>query len=220
MSDIVARRRSLKGIDAELLFVEGIYVLHSLRGNRHQYKILSAQNLRLAFAEEPLDSGWLPAGIVRYGANSQGAWGVKFIPPQQYRVQLVQKKYSLPLPGLLLSGQQQTYSLWAVKNLEFTPNMRLYQAPLPNIHANGRICWGELTPPIATPQTMEAAWQMFISSAFNSDLSQYKSKAEPEDLLKHLRSLQGNAQYPLDDLEPVPYYNNLDEQIRYLYGCP
>src|SRR5271170_5165357 len=74
--------------EAALLFTRGQYVLYYHSGAELICKGLSAQTLRAAFVEEPVDSGWLPEGVVRWGSGPAGTFMVKYIPPGKQRLHL------------------------------------------------------------------------------------------------------------------------------------
>jgi len=76
---------------------------------------------------------------------------------------------------------------------------------LPNVHENGRICWGTNHPPIASPQTITKAWELFISSLFNGDLVYGKSRSHYSDIRQQLITLSKRRRktYPSSDLMPA-----------------
>ena len=80
-----------------LLDGQYLYQYHS-EDSSVRYKFLSAQSVRLAFSNEPVDSGWLPPGLQRWGYGSSGQWAVLFVPPGHHR---------LWLPPATLSHQSQ-----------------------------------------------------------------------------------------------------------------
>ena len=78
-------------IQAELLFLDGIYIFHHKDTEipeAHIYKCISPAALRTAFSNEPIDTGWMELGIVRWGTGSTDTYLVKFIPPATYKNQL------------------------------------------------------------------------------------------------------------------------------------
>ena len=98
--------RPLVEIQAELLFLEGQYLLHwrspSPENNEsnggggsgaEHFKFLAAEQLRYAFRFQSVDSQWLPPGTLRWGIGSQGSWMVKLLRPACYAIELeVSKK--------------------------------------------------------------------------------------------------------------------------------
>lgn len=211
-----------------LYLLDGQYVYQSQHedGSIH-YKFLSAQAVRLAFSHEPVDSGWLPPQLCRWGYAGAGQWAVMFIPPARHSLwltrpastsdegqQLIQNEpgrgelvagVPVPLPGLVFAGVGQHYYLWAVKTRGFNPEGIAYQAPLPNVYPDGRICWGTNQVGSVTAQSLTEAWKLFISSPFNSHLATGKSKVYPENVLPRLEKLGATSRksYPVSDLLPL-----------------
>ncbi|MCA1553933.1 MAG: prokaryotic E2 ligase family D protein, partial [Chloroflexi bacterium] len=191
-------------VEAAVFFMQD-QLMFCQRDHGDRLKPLSLQTLRAAVSEAPLDSGWLPPGLVRCGQSAHGPWAVLWVPPGKHTVMLADEQIETPLPGFVLYGHGARYWVFALAACDFRPDARLYDAPLPNVHADGAICWGGNRPPEAQPSQMCAAWQLFMSSPFNGDLSQGKSRAAPQDVRALLRHLQreGARDYPLDDLQPL-----------------
>lgn len=200
--------RKLSAIQAELLFLEGeTYIFHYQSENGSKYKCLSPATLRTAFANTPIDSGWMnpELGIVRWGTGSSGEWTIKFIPPQKHEINLLESKLFIPLPALVFLGLKSDYWIWAIKGSKFNPDAEAFHVPLPNVYSQsyqscGRICWGDYKPPIASPNTITSAWELFISSSFNEHLSNGKSKAKPNDVCQQLEKAVNRSSYPVKDL--------------------
>lgn len=200
--------RSLHAIKAELLILDGTYILHYREDRADRYKCLSPSTLRAAFANESIDSGWISEGVVRWGIGATGEWAVKFIPPMQHTLDCDEMgKIYTPLPGMIFAGKGHNYWLWATNTPTFDPTTNLFYAPLPNIYAtSGQVCWGQNQPPIATALSISEAWQLFISSPFNSHLCNAKSKRYPHDIRHQLLALHKKqakskaCRYPLSDL--------------------
>jgi len=211
--------RQLAEIDAELLFIKEQYLFHYREGTKEHYKLLSSVSLRTAFSHEPIDTDWMPPGVIRWGTNSQGNWVVKFISPAQYNLQFDDSKLiTIPLTALVFVGQNTQYWVFATDGATFNPESKAYHTPLPNIHPNGLICWGEITPPVASTQTIDIAWQSFITTPFNADLSSQKSRKFPQDVREHLKSLalRKRRTYPVKDLVEVRYSPSIDSLVQHL----
>jgi PRTRC genetic system protein B len=206
---LTAAPRPLVDIEAELLILAGQYLLHWREGKQDRFKFLSADSLSAAFSQEPVDTGWLPSGICRWGAGPDGTWLIMFIAPARHTLQIsltdndAPTPLMVPLPGLVFTGIQTSYYIWAVKGMTFNSAANLYHAPLPNVHPDGRICFGPTNPPpTAAANTMETAWQLFLTSPFNNHLVSGKSRRQPDDVRRHLQALaeQHRRQYPVRDL--------------------
>lgn len=200
--------RKLSAIQAELLFIEGgTYIFHYQSGEGSKYKCLSPATLRAAFANTPIDSGWInpELGIVRWGTGSAGEWTIKFVPPQKYEINLLESKHLIPLPGMVFLGLKFDYWVWAIKGSKFDPEAEAFHVPLPNVYLHsyqpcGRICWGDNKPPLASPNTITKAWELFISSPFNGHLSDGKSRTQPSDVRLQLEKAVKRSSYPVKDL--------------------
>lgn len=197
--------------DAALLFIRGQYLLAwPEKGGAFQQKYLSGQTVRQALLLEEIDL-CLPSGIRRYGSSPSGEWFLQVRPARcaslllqadgQPGGELIQAS----LPTLLFYGHKHSYFCWALKGDDLTPETLIYQAPLPNVNAEGAICFGLNRPPMAALDTVEQAWEVFITSPFNSHHAEQKSKRFPDNVQRHLRSLARRRwrHYPVNDLVPL-----------------
>ncbi len=196
--------------EAALLFTRGQYVLYYHSGEELICKGLSAQTLRAAFVEEPVDSGWLPQGVVRWGSGPAGTFIVKYIPPGKQQLHFSTQNPAEPLiiapvlPALVFAGVQSTYYVWALPTASYSGQAPLCHAPFPNVYPDGHICFGSNRPPGISWQTVDEAWQLFVASSYNADMVQGKSQTFPDDVRRQLvavASLEA-SHYPQDDLKP------------------
>jgi len=197
----------------KVICTPGQYIWHFFdpETKRRRFKGVSEALLRQAFGSEPTDSGWLPLHLYRWGSRPDGTWVVSFRPSQCYDLQLIASGKNQPepirvrLPSCVFCGIGQAYYIWATKRQTFFPTLPLFSAPLPNVYEDGRICFGDNTPPAITDQVgtaIEDAWHLFITSPFNADLSAGKSRARPDDVRAQLiqASQHPRHAYPLSDL--------------------
>ena len=210
LREVIAKApRNLDNLDAELLFIDRNYIFHYLEGNRHVYKSLTPDVLRSAFANEPTDTDWLPRSVIRHGSSVLGNWVVCFLTQQRYELKVNEEQFHLPLPSFIFMGIGSSYFLWAVKKNQFEPNLIIHHAPLPNVMADGRICWGNVCPISINLLNVESAWSKFMGSTFNRDYTQGKSKKYKNDIVEQLRILNrkvkvsSRCRYPVSDLVPV-----------------
>jgi hypothetical protein len=204
---------------AALLFLEGQYALYHDTNGEAALKMLSPASVGAAFGKIPADSGWLAPAVRRWGHTPTGEYAVMFIPAGTYPLRLTNdetikndagKKYArlnIPLPALAFAGRGTAYAVWACAESEPAPTATAYHAPLPNVHPDGAICFGENHPPKASPATIQAAWELFIASPFNGHLARGKSRAHADDVRLQLRTLAARgkvdtspAAYPVRDL--------------------
>jgi hypothetical protein len=198
-------------IEAAIFIANGIYVYKRKVSHypaTFEYKCLSPETLQKAFRIERIDTGWLPAHIVRCGSNTTGEWSVLFVPPGQHTIELQETgMLQVPLPGLVMVGVGRDYRLWAVSTKQFQPEAMGYCAPLPNVYENGKICWGTHHPPISEVQSVTHTWKLFMSSPFNQDLVSGKSRSCDSDIRQHLMALSNRRRksYPCQDLVSIPH---------------
>lgn len=221
--------RGLLEIQAELLFLDGQLVYHwrdpQEKGGGEHFKFVSPQEATRAFQQQSVDTGWLPAGLLRWGSQPQGNWFVRAVPPGYHTLTLTMLNQELfkalgtikkevvqvnvPMPLLLFAGVGTTYYVWAQQGQQPDPKGPLYLAPLPNLYAEGKICFGANNKvPEASWETIEATWRLFIEEApFNADLVRGKSVEFEGDIRKRLVELS-NAKtvqvYPVADLVGQP----------------
>lgn len=194
--------------EAALYFVEGQYLFHTRSDRDEEVKYLSPAAVRQALLLEPVDSGWLSAETVRWGMGIRGEYVVSFHTPARYKLlvrgsdDVTEAVLTVPLPGFIFAGLDQSWYVRAVKAERFSPDLELFHAPLPNVSTSGLICFGQNWHPKAGKDDAHAAWQLFITSAFNSHHADGKSREYPQNILYRLYALSArNARrYPFSDL--------------------
>ncbi len=199
--------------DLALLFTKGQYILYQRVGRELRVKVISPATLRAAFVEEPVDSGWLSPDIVRCGSGPAGAFVVKYVPAGRTSLQFstqgrqTARACVVPLPPLVFAGvnapfngAHASYYVWAIGGSQFDPKAPLYHAPLPNVYGDGRICFGSNAVPEVGRQSVDKAWQLFITSPFTGEVVSGKSRLHPQDVRNLLLTLEGAERYPVEDL--------------------
>lgn len=204
---------------AALLFICGDQYLfrYRVKDGGVAYKFVSSAAVRAAFAEETIDTNWLPSNARRWGIGKRGEWIVITHPPQRHCFSFAQEDgaeknttLEIPMPALAFFGYGQRYYLWAFKDAELKGDSNLFAAPLPNIDANGAICFGSNIVPKASAKTIIEAWRIFLTSPFTNHSVNGKSHKRPDDVRKQLMTLsEGTAlslpkgrrrSYPIADL--------------------
>jgi hypothetical protein len=186
----------------------GHYLFRFLEDGREASKFVTAVDVAAAFSMKELDTGWLPAGVVRCGQNAAGPWFVYSTPPQKVKLSLEKAAINggdlpltIPVPRLALIGSGGSYWLAAMRGKHFEYKAMAYHAPFPNVHPSGKICWGGNTPPEAKPENARRAWELFFESPFNADLAGGKSQRHSKDVRELLKTLDHNHRlYPISDL--------------------
>lgn len=165
--------------------------------------LVDPTELAAVLAGVNLHSGLLPRDCL-FWSKLQGydRLGI-YIPPQVWPVTIRNEPqaWRVPLPGLIFTGHEYDYSLWAVKDYPTDDSTPLYMAPCPNVHPEG-VCRGSAPFPQAGTATIWHAVDIFFSSKFNRDLSNQKSRAFRDCVLDQWHALHeaGAENYPLGDL--------------------
>jgi PRTRC genetic system protein B len=209
--------------EAALYFIGGQYLLHARDGRAEMIKFLSPGLVKKAFTGASVDSGWLSTETVRYGTCSQGDYVINYYPPSRRRLLIASddgqalSALTVPLPGLVFAGLDRRWFIWAVRARRFTPDLELFQAPLPNTDS-ALICFGENPDPEVRKHGASTAWELFISSPFNEHNANGKSRKYSQNILLQLSSLHERkaARYPLRDL--VSVRSTINQEVNRLIG--
>ncbi|NWJ47027.1 MAG: hypothetical protein HXX08_14285 [Chloroflexi bacterium] len=208
-----------EAVVGQLLFLENEQAVFGYRNRQgvELWKYLSTETLRQAFSQLPVDTGWLPPGLVRWGILAGQEWAVQFIPPGTHSlillegVQAIERRLKVPLPGLVLAGSGTNYYVWATKSRGFDPAGKLYLAPLPNLGGNGLVCYGSNRVPETSTGTIGEAWNMFIQTPFNEHQANNKCRRHPEDVRQLLYRLEGCSKFPVREL--IGYSGREGQQV-------
>ena len=198
-----------EGAEAALFFYEGQYLFEHGGDGSVKSKLVSPAAVRQAFSNEPVDSGWLPEGVLRWGAGSRGVWMVRFHKPA-VRTLLFDngskrpRKIKVPTPALVWLAQGHSYFIFAMKGRTCNPSNPLFHAPLANVNSSGLICFGSNAHPDCAKH-FDEVWRTFWAAPFNDDHSNGKSVAHRENVNRQLRALakQKATVYPERDLVRV-----------------
>lgn len=165
---------------------------------------VSADDVGAAFAGMALNTGLLPRECLFYGRAGGDEYVGVYLPPQVRRLRVKAAQFdgvfAVPLPGMVFTGGGNRYKIFAVKARPSERRERLFRAPAPNVHANGQVCFGDVDVPGCSAETVHAAAGLFFESVFNRDLDDGKSLGHGASVLELWRELEGEAEFPLDDL--------------------
>jgi PRTRC genetic system protein B len=193
---------------AAILLLGNEFLLVSEGAGEITQKYISPGALRQAFAAEPIDSGWIPAGVRRWGVSAKGTWMLRWHPPAVYPVWLPGRKrqVKVPMPGLVFFAQGHAYYLWATKGNKFDPKGKLFNAPCANVNSLGLICWGENAHPDVATGCFVKMWRTFWEAPFSPNWASGKSRefTNANDRLADLAK-RGAKAYPEDDLTPLQH---------------
>lgn len=168
---------------------------------------VAPESLAAAFAGIPIATGLLPKNVLFYSRDDRGERIGVFLPRCVRRLAVVdggeRRVYRIALPPMVFAGHETAYVAFACKQRPGEDD-RLYHAPLPNVHTNGKICAGSVEFPVCSLGTIYRAAKAFFGSDFNQHLVNRKSKAQPDDVTAMWAALAGSgAAWPLDDLVPI-----------------
>jgi hypothetical protein len=195
-------------------------------GQATEQYVVDPTELAAAITDLDLNSGLLPRDCLFWGKQQGTDRLAVYLPPQVWPVVVrgapstgspstspstssggtSGPAWRVPLPGLIFIGHQYDYALWAVTERPADTGAPLYLAPCPNVSLQG-VCRGNAPFPKAGPTTIWQAVEVFFASKFNPDLSNGKSQAYPDNILRQWQALHaaGADTYPLADLVPVPF---------------
>ena len=214
---------------AGLFWVNDQFLFKWMDGNTETSKFVSPKAVRAAFSREPVDSGWLPPGIVRCGTSARGDYEAMFIPAHIRDLVFVNCAWFLEenrqeknvtikvyLPSLFFTGLGPEYVLFAAAEETFNPAMKLFHVPLPNVDERGHICWGATQPPRAGNGSIGRAWETFCATPFSSHSVRNKSAIYKDDIREKY------GKWPLasceTDLVPTAGFLTPDIVFRSLSG--
>jgi len=184
---------------------------------------LTIKDVQNSLGGADIDTGWIEPGVIRCGYCAEGDWFVYHADAQEKTLQIRMengkvRKLTLPIPSTVMIGVGRRYYLFAVQG-ELSANSLLADAPFPNIHDSGLICWGQNGVPKAHHRFAGMAWNLFFDSLFNGDLANGKSKKHEGDVRKMLAEVarQKPERYPVDDLV-AKHRHSLDGLVHTLIG--
>ena len=197
-----------------------VAVKHDPETGRQTAHPVALTDVAQALAGVSSGSGLLPSDVLfwqrRGGQERMGL----YLPARRWRVRvrLAAREeevvhWTVPMPPLMWMGYGGQYNVWALKHRPGPVDGRtpLWKAPLPNVHADGRVCAGTVRFPECSPRTIHTALALFFASEFNWHIGAGRSRSQPEALLELWRRLDGRPRFPLADL--VRDDRTLDEVI-------
>lgn len=173
-----------------------------------QIKMVNADDVADIFTRHlDFTSGVLPAGAIWWKQTSAGQVTAVWREPRIWQAALKNKpleparRFTIPMPGLLFIGMPNRAPwLFATKERPVRRSDSLYKAPAFNIFANGRTCQGNHR----YPDRMEDVPESFFESFFTPEGdTQGRSKGEPRSLEALWEELDGEEEYPMEDLVRV-----------------
>ncbi len=199
------------------LFTESVVLTQYEGGSPIVCYEVSPDDVAGAFAGRPMATGLLPRDTVYYAESAGVATIAIFVAAQVRTLPMtdlarerggIEGDVELPCPPLLFIGRERSYRMFALEDYPETERTKLYHAPFPNVHPDGRICGGNADFPVCTARTIHSALEVFFESKFNTHLIDGKSRKHRDNVLAMWQDVaaSGAETYPIDDLI-VAYYS-------------
>lgn len=189
----------------------GILLTKPCEGGQTEYLVDPTQVATTLGPALRFETGILPPDILSMGQVGTQRWCVGYRKAQRTSLFLdsTDTVVHIPLPGLVYyraEGQASHDHLFAVKGRPTSGAAPLWQAPIPNIYPDGRICWGNVSP----HTDIWPDWSALLGSVFTQHSVSRKSQAFPEDIRQQWLALaeRGSRVYPLRDLIPIRWTLN------------
>jgi hypothetical protein len=167
-------------------------------------KLVSATDVAHALASElSYNSGLLPEGTLWWSNTSDGPVFAIYEAPRirilalNESVNQVAKRYTVPLPGmLLLVSPGKAPHVYAVKEKPAGPSTPVFHPPICNVYEDGHSCPGNNKYPSDASDIPAWFWRSFFSKA----MCEGRSNKFKKDVTKLWAFLDGKKTFPLDDL--------------------
>lgn len=206
-----------------LQFFEHAILMHKdLPDGSHTEYPIDPTSLATVLAERlEYNTGLLSPNTLYIGQIGVQRTVVEYRPPQitAFWLEGSAEAFRIPMCPLIMvrttkDGRSPLYKVFAVKSRPLSLDVKLYQAPLPNV-SNMGVCWGT----VATPTKEELAgvslepdWRQFLGSRFGNHSLEGKSKKYRKDARKLYMEITGAKRYPLKDL--IALSTTLDDVIE------
>ena len=185
-------------------------LLRGFEGDSTWVRTVSADEIAGVFTQHlGFSSGLLPENALWWSQGETGQVVALWRPPQVWAVALQREAFHpparlrLPMPGLVfVCSPGRAPWVYAALERPTKGEQPLYRAPAFNVFSDGRVCPGSHRFPEEVGLIPESFFQSFFS--LTGDLRN-RSKKHPDDLKALWEELDGQSEYPIDDL--VPQYS-------------
>ena len=151
-------------------------------------------------------SGLLPADALWWNQGETGQVVGLWRPPQVWPVALQREAFKpparlrIPMPGLLfVCSPGRAPWVYAATERPSDPEQQLYRMPAFNVFRDGRTCPGSHRYPDDVGLIPESFFQSFFSGTGDTH---DRSKKHPDNLHALWEELDGETEYPMEDLVP------------------
>jgi len=183
-------------------------VMTSFTGDTVVTTQVDAMDVALALASDlSFGTGLLPQGTLWWRNTKGGPVYAIYVEPKiwkvalQVRVDKPPRRFTLPMPGFIfLCSPGIPPWVYAVKRKPTKDTDAVYNAPLCNIHENGRSCAGTHKYPTRVADIV----QSFFTSFFTETAAlRNRSTLYPNSVVQLWKSLDKKKKFPITDLVPI-----------------
>ena len=182
-------------------------LLRGFEGDTNWVRTVSADEIANVFTRHlGFSSGLLPEGALWWNQGETGQVVALWRPPQVRPVALQREAFQpparlrLPMPGLVfVCSPARAPWVYAALERPTSPEQQLYRTPAFNVFRDGRTCPGSHCFPEEVGRIPESFFQSFFSLTGDT---KDRSKKYPDNLQALWEELDGQAEYPVEDLVP------------------
>ena len=182
-------------------------LLRGFDGDAAWVRTVSADEIANVFTQHlGFSSGLLPQEAVWWNQGETGQVVALWRPPQVWPVALQREAFKpparlrLPMPGLVfVCSPGRAPWVYAATERPTDPEQHLFRAPAFNVFRDGRVCPGSHRFPEEVDLIPEGFFQSFFSLTGDTH---NRSKKHPENLIALWEEIDGQTEYPMEDLVP------------------
>ena len=194
-------------LQAQLEVYQETILLRGFEGDRTWVRTVSADEIANVFTRHlGFASGLLPENALWWSQGETGKVVALWRPPQVWPVALQREAFQppdrlrLPMPGLVfLCSPARAPWVYAALERPTDTEQQLYRAPAFNVFRDGRTCPGSHRFPEEVGNIPDSFFQSFFSLTGDT---KDRSKQYPDNLQALWEELDGQTDYPVEDLVP------------------
>ena len=194
-------------LQAQLEVYGETILLRAFEADRNWVRTVSADEIANVFIRHRgFSSGLLPDNALWWNQGETGQMVALWRPPQVWPVALQREAFQpparlrLPMPGLVfVCSPGRAPWVYAALKRPSDAGQQLYRAPAFNVFRDGRVCPGSHRFPEEVARIPESFFQSFFSLTGDT---RDRSKRYPDNLQALWEELDGQADYPVEDLVP------------------
>jgi len=199
---------------ARLDFYHQAVVLNIYDAEVATTRVVSAMDVAHALANDlSFGTGLLPPGTIWWRNTRGGPFYAIYVEPKIWKVALEvslkkpPRRFNLPMPGLLfLCAPGRPPWVYAVKKKPTKERDDVYNAPLCNLHEDGRSCAGTHQYPTRVADMV----QSFFASFFTATAAlRNRSMEYPDNVVRLWESLDNKKKFPVADLVRIGMIKDL-----------